>query len=47
MKDLKLDDLKAKLQPLDDDDKLKIIYQWVKQEYITLTQFKMLVDCCV
>lgn len=46
MKDFKLEDCKIKLQPLDEDDKLKMIYQWVKQEYITLAQFKMLVSYC-
>ena len=46
MKDFKLEDCKTKLQPLDEDDKLKMIYQWVKQEYITLAQFKMLVSYC-
>ena len=42
----KLEDCKTKLQPLDEDDKLKMIYQWVKQEHITLSQFKMLVSYC-
>ncbi len=46
MKDFKLEDCKIKLQPLDEDDKLKLIYEWVKTNYITLNQFKMLVDCC-
>jgi hypothetical protein len=46
MKDFKLEDCKIKLQPLDEDDKFKMIYQWVKQEHITLAQFKMLVSYC-
>lgn len=46
MKDFKLENFKIKLLPLDEDDKLKMIYMWVKQEYITLAQFKMLVSYC-
>lgn len=43
MKDFKLEDCIDKLQLLDEDDKLKMIYQWVKQEHISLAQFRKLI----
>ena len=33
-----------KLEKLPDDKKLEVIYQWVKQNHITLAEFKVLVS---
>ena len=38
--------LPCKLLYLDIDDKCKMLYQWIKQDYITLPQFKILLEYC-
>ena len=40
---IKLITMVEKLVSLSKDDQLKIIYMWVKQQHITLTQFKLLI----
>mgnify|MGYP001616708598 CR=1 FL=1 len=35
---------RQKLEKLPDDKKLEVIYQWVKQNHITLAEFKVLVS---
>lgn len=37
------DELKEKLEGLSTDDALKVIYGWVKQNHVSLSQFKMLI----
>lgn len=46
MEDFKLRDYIEKLKSLDEDDKLKMVYQWVKQNVINLEQFKKLISYC-
>lgn len=36
-------ELKEKLEGLSTDDALKVIYGWVKQNHVSLSQFKVLV----
>ncbi len=42
MIDTKLEDCRQKISTLNQDDKLRIIYTWVKQDFINLKQFKLL-----
>lgn len=45
MTDLKLETLVGKLSlAYSKDEMLKIIWGWIKQDHITLTQFKSLID---
>lgn len=44
MKDFKLEDCKDKLSKLSKKEALKLIYKWVKQEFINLHQFSELVS---
>lgn len=44
MKNLEFEVYLEKLKNLDVDDKLKMIYNWVKEGLITLSEFKSLVD---
>lgn len=43
MKDFKLEDYIKKLESLDKDDSVRMIWQWMKQGDINLKQFKILV----
>ena len=44
MIDFKIMNCKDKLSKLSKDESLKIIYGWIKQNHITLKQFKELVS---
>jgi len=44
MKNAEFKNYLEELKNLDVDDKLKMIYMWVKQDRITLSEFKSLVD---
>jgi hypothetical protein len=42
MKDFNLEDCRNKLMKLKDNDKISLLYQWVKTDVINLKQFKLL-----
>lgn len=46
MVDYKIEDCKDKLSKLSKEECLRLIYTWVKQDYINLKQFKVLVVYC-
>ncbi len=46
MIDYKVEDCKDKLSKLSKEEALRVIYGWVKQEFISLRQFKELISYC-
>ena len=43
MIDFKIEDCKDKLINISEDEQLRLIYTWVKQDFINLKQFKKLI----
>ncbi len=43
MLDYKIEDCKMKISKLPKDEAMKLIFTWIKQDYINLKQFKELI----
>lgn len=46
MNDFKLKDCISKIENLNNEERIKIIWGWIKQGHINLSQFKILVNFC-
>jgi len=44
MKDFKIMECIEKLEPLEKEKRIAIVWQWIKEGYVNLKQFKALLD---